>query len=98
MEKGNMNKYQEALSYILHDLEFNDFIRYKNGNDVDKYHRQVLIDLVKKATPMKVVNWLNNKEMACCPVCNQAHDSEELIKYCLLCGQRLDWSEDEVAI
>ena len=98
-----MNKYQEALYYIKHDLEYNDFIRYKNGNHVDKYHREVLLKLVDKEIPMKP----KHKEVANlsqdgffplvighCDKCGW-EDLTELNSYCSNCGQRIDWSDEE---
>lgn len=83
-----MNKYQEALDYIKHDLEHNDFIRYKNGNQVDKYHREVLCKLVDKETPMKP--YINDR------YCGKCHLVRLLPQenYCSHCGQKIDWSEE----
>ena len=88
------NKYQEALAYIKHDLEHNDFIRYKNGNHVDKYHREILMKLVDKETPMKPL--LKKYDMLC-PSCNTnvyIDDWNAYLDRCIECGQKIDWNVD----
>ena len=37
-----------ALQYILFDLGHKDFIRLKDGNEVDKNHRKLLEELATK--------------------------------------------------
>ena len=64
----------------------------------------VIEDLVEKDTPMKVINGTTINE-ACleyeCPRCKQeidngrySKDQYYLIKHCISCGQKLDWSDD----
>lgn len=50
-----MNKRETALEYIKFDLEHNDFIRRQKGNDIDKFHIEILKELVDKATPKKLI-------------------------------------------
>lgn len=93
-----MNKYQVALDYIKHDLEHNDFIRYKNGNHVDKYHREILKELVDRATPMKPIGDLDSIPHYRCPSCFctvKLFDDSQCDKYCQHCGQAIDWSYEE---
>ena len=83
-----MNKYQRALD------ELDDGFHNLNNNDVDKIVA-VFKELVDKATPKKVVKWLNDRSMACCPICHSAEYAEEMPKHCRYCGQALDWSEND---
>ena len=98
-----MSKYQESLDnlhdYVTEklreeDLSVNHFIIEFNSLQqlIDIYPEY--LELKAKATPKKVVNWLRDKSMACCPYCSSAGYSEENPKYCYYCGQAIDWSEE----
>ena len=97
-----MNKYQEALdefweAYVTLIGMNKKTIILKNGDyehDFIKYKKS-LQELVDEATPKKVKNWLADKSMACCPICNMPDYAEEKTNYCRYCGQALDWSKDD---
>ena len=76
-----MNKYQEALEWLM------------EGNDPYSTEWDLLEELVEKATPKKVVKWLNDRSMACCPQCGAAEYAEKNPKHCHYCGQAIDWSD-----
>ena len=85
-----MNKYQRAV---------NNIVTYYGLLNVTKEHYQELADtlqeLVDKATPEKVIKWLSDGSMACCPWCHGAEYAEERHNYCHFCGKALDWSEHD---
>ncbi len=64
---------------------------------------KVITDLVERDTPMKVINGTTVNGVCLdykCPSCKQEIDNSGyypdqyyLIKHCISCGQRLDWSE-----
>ena len=84
-----MNKYEEALNMLL--MRTSEHLGFEMN-----YEKNLLQELVDKTTPKKVVNWLRDKSMACCPYCDSAGYSEEKHNHCYYCGQAIDWSgEDE---
>ena len=83
-----MNKYEEALNMLL--MRTSEHLGFEMN-----YEKNLLQELVDKATQKKVVNWLRDKSMACCPYCGSAGHSEEEHKYCYYCGQAIDWSDEE---
>ena len=92
-----MNKYQEALDYAKKHLD----------SQLDLEKIEVLQELVDKVTPKKAVK-LPEIEYGYtheCPVCHQyvgtVCESEEGLyveenEYCCECGQKLDWSDEDV--
>ena len=97
----NKSKYQEALdefweAYVTLIGMNKKTIILKNGDyehDFIKY-KKLLQELVEKATPKKVIKWLNDRSMACCPICHTAEYAEEIPKHCHYCGQALSWEEE----
>ena len=83
-----MNKHQEALNTLF--MMASEHVRFEMN-----YEKNLLQKLVDKAKPEKVVNWLRNKSMACCPYCGSPGYSEEKNKHCYYCGQAIDWNEDD---
>lgn len=86
-----MNKYQEALEK-LREIE-----QTENTWDVNC---DVLQELVDRATPKKPDVNINN---GYCPNCHNAFGLERTrqamlrpywLSFCPVCGQALDWSED----
>lgn len=98
-----MNKYKRAINTLM-TSDIRLYI-YKNQDEVieehqptifDFYHNELfcLKELVEKTTPKKVT--IDTKRNAHCPICGEIqvfgyYDVNN--KYCLKCGQALDWSE-----
>ena len=88
-----MNKHQEALNQIKHELYAEE----------DDYNVSLMQELVDKATPKKPKRKLIETEdlwnetitivgIDICDDCkNQVQHSE---KFCKYCGQAMDWSEE----
>ena len=77
-----MNKYQEALNQIKHELYAEE----------DDYNVSLMQELVDKATPKKPAYYKIDQEWIC-PYC-----AEEVFggqKICSNCGKALDWNNDE---
>lgn len=74
-----MNKYQEAL---------------ENAVDCGIISKdwKVLKELVDKATPKKPIQKAAGRKV--CPNCERSTAREVSPRYCSVCGQRLDWSEE----
>lgn len=74
-----MNKYQEALN-----------------NCVNRWaptaYWNLLKALVEKATPKKPIQKSAGRTV--CPNCERSIAREVSPRYCSICGQRLDWSEE----
>ena len=99
-----MNKYQEAINYVVDrylDIDYQE----KPMNDDTKY-ALTLQELVERATPKKVKNMkdqLNFKtgdfeyRSGECPVCGKENGCNEFNEneYCRGCGQRLNWEDEE---
>lgn len=99
-----MNRYQKAL-YIYSHLEKEDTVGEYTPLEYAKA-RNALQELVEKATPKKVNNATREDYMEtgyknCCPTCGAMvgtitpHIYIEHDRYCCICGQKLDWSEEE---
>lgn len=78
-----MNKYQEALEK-LREIE-----QTENTWDVNC---DVLQELVDRATPKKPIQKAAKRIV--CPNCERSIAREVSPRYCIVCGQRLDWSEE----
>lgn len=74
-----MNKYQEALNNCV-----NRWAPSKDWN--------LLKELVEKATPKKPIQKAAGRKV--CPNCERSIVREISPRYCSICGQRLDWSEE----
>lgn len=97
-----MNKYQKALDIIksekdiecrsLDSIYEEEFDKLQELVDKVPYYEE----LEAKATPKKVID-INDIEfeMYKCPCCNHKWISNGNEKYCVNCGQAIDWSEDE---
>lgn len=74
-----MNKYQQALNNCV-----NRWAPTKDWN--------LLKSLVEKATPKKPIQKAAGRKV--CPNCERSTVREVSPRYCSICGQRLDWSEE----
>lgn len=74
-----MNKYQEALNNCVN--------RWAPTADWN-----LLKALVEKATPKKPIQKAAGRKV--CPNCERSTVREVSPRYCSICGQRLDWSEE----
>lgn len=74
-----MNKYQEALNNCVN--------RWAPAADWN-----LLKSLVEKATPKKPIQKAARRTV--CPNCERSIAREVSPRYCCVCGQRLDWSEE----
>lgn len=74
-----MNKYQEALNNCVN--------RWAPTADWN-----LLKALVEKATPKKPIQKAAGRIV--CPNCERSIAREVSPRYCSVCGQRLDWSEE----
>lgn len=79
-ERGGKMKVQEMIRY----LECHGFI----SDEV----KDSCIDALKKQIPKKPID---DKAFGICPCCHEEFNSELVgeydLKYCLRCGQKLDW-------
>ena len=89
-----MNKYKSALSDIMCCIPYGEL----------KEQEEMIRDLVDKAIPKKVkeVNHIflcgeYDSTSAICPTCESSvsFDGLDGNYYCHVCGQALDWSEDD---
>ena len=80
-----MNKYQEALNYLIENIEMLN--RHSDGSFCQPYSsKNTLQELVDKATLQKTA--------LVCPSCKSLLVERQ--KYCHFCGQAIDWRvEDE---
>lgn len=74
-----MNKYQQALNNCVN--------RWAPTADWN-----LLKALVEKATPKKPIQKAAGRTV--CPNCERSIAREVSPRYCSICGQRLDWSEE----
>ena len=74
-----MNKYQQALNNCVN--------RWAPAEDWN-----LLKSLVGKATPKKPIQKAAGRTV--CPNCERSIAREVSPRYCIVCGQRLDWSEE----
>ena len=95
-----MNKYQKALGYIVDNFLDDIGVIYGKPNNLETECVMVIQELVDKETPMKPIQLEERKYS--CPSCAMAFKLKTLVKnmfvnnqYCDVCGQALDWSEEE---
>lgn len=74
-----MNRYQQALNNCVN--------RWAPAADWN-----LLKSLVEKATPKKPIQKAAGRKV--CPNCERSTVREVSPRYCSVCGQRLDWSEE----
>lgn len=74
-----MNKYQQALNNCVN--------RWAPTADWN-----LLKALVERATPKKPIQKAAGRTV--CPNCERSIAREVSPRYCSVCGQRLDWSEE----
>jgi hypothetical protein len=86
-----MNKYQEALSNIRYYYAQSQ--KYKKLQKYNaKRQLETLQELVDKDTPKKPIQKAAGRTV--CPNCERSTAREVSPRYCSICGQRLDWSEE----
>ena len=78
-----MSKYQEALKKIIS----------QDHNKIYTKSATLLQELVDKETPIKM-KWANQSYRAC-GNCNKKLHIRELSNYCDICGQKIDWGEED---
>ena len=98
-----MNKYQEALDYLVGELKgcdeaISDEEFRKELSEKREKANSCLQKLISKDTPKKPKNWkvekrINGKVEFNCPVCNRLYTGR--INYCSSCGQAIDWSVED---
>ena len=84
-----INEYQWALNMLWEGIGKREF--YKS-------YRKLMQELVDKATPKKVKEIDRSVGYFACPNCKQSiawYCVNAQSKYCVKCGQALDWSEEE---
>ena len=81
-----MNKYQNSLDNFVKALSL--FTNFKSMHE----WKSDLQELVDKATPKKPIQKAAGRKV--CPNCNRSTVREVSPRYCSICGQRLDWSEE----
>ena len=74
-----MNKYQQALNNCVN--------RWAPTADWN-----LLKALAEKATPKKPIQKAEGRTV--CPNCERSIAREVSPRYCSICGQRIDWSEE----
>ena len=85
-----MNKYQNALRKISRSIG--------DHNWFNEYQINLLKELVDKETPMKPIYLGGNKYS--CKNCSMAFELSSKVRfvnnqYCDVCGQKIDWSDEE---
>lgn len=86
-----MNKYREALER-LRILEKAKNLHYQN-QVAPQVDCDVLQELVDKATPKKPMQKAAGRKV--CPNCERSTVREVSPRYCSICGQAIDWSDNE---
>ena len=81
-----MNRYQDSLDNFVKALSH--FTKFKSIHD----WKSDLQELVDKATPKKPIQKAAKRIV--CPNCERSIAREVSPRYCSVCGQRLDWSEE----
>lgn len=93
-----MNKYQDALDYLIKGIEMLN--RHSDGSFCEAhYSKKVLQKLVNKATPKKISH---TKEKGIftfnfgrCECGKKILSVNDYVKYCPNCGQPLDWRVED---
>ena len=90
-----MNKYQEALGF-LKESAYENYLRHYVQTSKEKVtlfkSSEYLQELVDRATPKKPIQKAAGRTV--CPNCERSIAREVSPRYCSVCGQRLDWSEE----
>ena len=86
-----MNKYQEAIILVREMLNTTEpnVIKHLSANRKLDHELQELVD---KTTPKKPIQKAAGRKV--CPNCERSTVREVSPRYCSICGQRLDWSEE----
>ena len=106
-----MNKYQKALDELSYPHEDSSCGGCKCGvSDCQDCKKALAVykleELVEKATPKKPISkYIVDGRYCVCPECGALLDEECLLKtheclreghqYCHVCGQAIDWSEED---
>ena len=88
-----------SFSHNIDGHGWPDSVTVSNGKDIfDGYSSREYVpyeevrELIQKAKPMKPVQKAAGRNV--CPNCMRSTAREVSPRYCSICGQRLDWSED----
>lgn len=98
-----LNKYQIAMNVVRERPKMSGF----SSQNTDDIHLSILQELVEKAVPKKIIikdiKGSYIKFRIYCPTCGKIVDRTNNpygnmldIKYCDQCGQKLDWSDEDV--
>ena len=88
----------DILRIILREAtECEESISYVT--DIDAEPLRLAIKALEKQIPKKPVNY-NSVPHSRCPICNNSvkvYEDAHEYHYCLYCGQRLDWNDEDEA-
>lgn len=94
-----MNEYKEALDRIVSTIieeEADGYLEPRTAGDFCWESRNILQELVERATPKKLVATRHTRR---CPSCNRQMSGINNLKpnmnFCPNCGQALDWEVGE---
>ena len=91
-----MNKYQEAWDFIKINFYDEEWLESDAYSDYKKESFRLMQELVEKATPKKPIFY--DAFSAKCPACGHLYEEgidDYGADYCIMCGQRLDWGEED---
>ena len=85
-----MSEYTEAISSIYFTMH--NRVKPKTLGHCEDKNLEVLEELAERATPKKPIQKAAGRKV--CPNCERSTAREVSPRYCSVCGQRLDWSEE----
>lgn len=85
-----MSKYTEAISSIYFTMH--NRVKPKTLGHCEDKNLELLEELVERDTPKKPIQKAAGRTV--CPNCERSIAREVSPRYCSICGQRLDWSEE----
>lgn len=93
---NNMNKYQEALDYLVSNGTHETLYSWGDEIEVETEHGEeslnLLQELVDKATPMKPRYRLSGNIKCGCGL-QMYEEQQDWYRYCASCGQKIDWEQ-----
>lgn len=84
-----------ALDVLNEYTEYVKIIRRKNENSPDIEKAQIIIEALEARTAKKPHYIDGDYGLPLCPICHIAIDKNENEGYCTVCGQAIDWSDEE---
>lgn len=92
-------KIQEAID-IINNIDFGDIHFSDSGKLIEAINaRELLVELAKGRIPKKPIDPDEDYGIYECPNCGgtiYATDELKTHKFCLLCGQAIDWDADGI--